>query len=114
MNAFVKLPPGTTAKMLNVTIKMGEFKVALKTGDVICEGKWCKKVNASESFWNIERDGEKSTLNVQLEKADGKNWWNCLLLGDIEIDTQKVEPENSKLSDLDAETRSTVEKMMFD
>jgi len=51
---------------------------------------------------------------LSLTKKTGQNWWDCLLKGDLKINTQKVEPENSKLSDLDNETRSVVEKMMFD
>ena len=53
-------------------------------------------------------------MQLNLTKKEGQNWWDCVLQGDEKINTQKVEPENSKLGDLDNETRSVVEKMMFD
>lgn len=49
---------------------------------------------------------------LELAKEHGMEWWKCAVVGDPEIDTSKVEPENSQLQDLDPETRQTVEKMM--
>ena len=37
-----------------------------------------------------------------------------MCVGDPTIDVQKVQPDNSKLNELDCETRQTVEKMMFE
>jgi len=116
VTAYITLPDSTKANMLDVKLGVNDFKVSFKgkPNEPLIEGKWCKKINAGESFWSIERSGAQSTLSVTLEKKEGKSWWSCLIEGDTEIDTQKVEPENSKLSDLDGDTRSTVEKMMFD
>ena len=62
-----------------------------------------------DSFWTLEDSKE---ISIALQKDNKMEWWKCVIKGDAEIDTSKVVPENSKLSDLDADTRQTVEKMM--
>ena len=64
-----------------------------------------------DSFWTLE---DNRLLIIQLQKSNQMEWWSCVMTGDPTINTQKVQPENSKLGDLDGETRQTVEKMMFD
>ena len=72
-----------------------------------------KKFTRTKPFGASRETGANAFFKL-LSKSTPAKTGNCLLQGDIEIDTQKVEPENSKLSDLDGETRQTVEKMMFD
>lgn len=59
----------------------------------------------------MDDDGKALVLELTKEAAE---WWSCVRVGDPQIDTTKIEPPTGKLSDLDAETRSQVEKMMFD
>ena len=82
---------------------------------MIIDGDLHKAVKKSEAIWCLENlpDGRR-ILQISLTKKEGQNWWSCVITGDQEIKTQKIEPENSKLSDLDGETRSVVEKMMYD
>jgi murein L,D-transpeptidase YafK len=98
--------------MLNVEYTNKRLKVALKGQPPIVDGEFHKKVIVDDSLWTF--DTKENEINLSLQKENQMEWWKCVLVGDPEINTQKVQPENSKLSDLDGETRQTVEKMMFD
>ncbi|KAK7410712.1 hypothetical protein VNO78_01719 [Psophocarpus tetragonolobus] len=107
----VPVPNGTKSRFVICEIKKNHLKVGLKGQPPIIEGELYKPVKPDDCYWSIE---DQNTISILLTKHDQMEWWKCLVKGDPEIDTQKVEPENSKLADLDPETRQTVEKMMFD
>ncbi|CAA7048647.1 unnamed protein product [Microthlaspi erraticum] len=107
----VPVPTGTKAKSVVCEIKKNHIKLGIKGQDPIIDGDLYGAVKPDDCYWNIE---DQKVISILLTKRDQMEWWKCCVKGEPEIDTQKVEPENSKLADLDPETRSTVEKMMFD
>ncbi|CAH8317875.1 unnamed protein product [Eruca vesicaria subsp. sativa] len=107
----VPVPSGTKSRSVTCEIKKNRLKVGLKGQEPIIDGEFFSTVKPDDCFWNIE---DQKVISVLLTKQDQMQWWKYCVKGEPEIDTQKVEPETSKLSDLDPETRSSVEKMMFD
>ncbi|KAJ1454111.1 HSP20-like chaperone [Pelagophyceae sp. CCMP2097] len=115
LQLYIPVPAGLSAKSLVVDIGKGKITVGVKGAPPILDGPMHKKVIVDDCFWTLEEDasGGKEVV-ISLQKEDKMSWWKCIVVGEVEINTQKVQPENSKLSDLDGDTRMTVEKMMFD
>eukprot|EP00956_Cyclotella_meneghiniana_P006994 scaffold9402_cov77-Cyclotella_meneghiniana.AAC.9 len=110
LSVSLPLLENTRAKDLNVVISKNHLKIAYKKGDTLVNDALSKSIIVDDSFWTIE----DSTLVLTLQKLNQMEWWPSPCAGDPQINLQKINPESSNLSDLDGETRQTVEKMMYD
>nr|XP_019049537.1 nuclear movement protein nudC [Kwoniella bestiolae CBS 10118]OCF28467.1 nuclear movement protein nudC [Kwoniella bestiolae CBS 10118] len=108
----VPLPKGTKGKDVNVVMGKKKLKAQLKSSnEPILEGELFNDIISDESSWTI--DPSFPLLKYSAHIASHQ-WWPHVLTHHPKIDTTKIVPENSKLEDLDGETRTMVEKMMFD
>ncbi|GJE87673.1 CS-domain-containing protein [Phanerochaete sordida] len=107
----ISVPKGTRSKQLDVVIQKNKLSVGLKGQEPIMAGELCKEIKVEDSTWTLE---DQQTVLVHLEKLNQQQWWENVLTHHPKIDTKKIVPEDSRLSDLDGETRAMVEKMMFD
>ena len=113
----IRVPNGTKSRNLSVQYSANRLKVALKgAASPIVDGELYAAIRTDDTTWTLDDrdDDDGRDLTITMEKKNDMEWWKCIVKGHPVIDTQKVEPENSKLSDLDGETRKTVEKMMYD
>jgi len=113
----VEVPASIKGRHCVVDVKSNRLKIAIK-GEKEClvEGEFHEEIK--DSMWTLETESHEGTTKkficLNLVKRKGMCWWKRVIVGDPEIKTKKIQPENSKLDDLDGETRQTVEKMMFD
>ncbi|CAA7258696.1 unnamed protein product [Cyclocybe aegerita] len=111
VDIIVPVPQGTRARDLTVVLQKKKLSIGLKGHEPIMGGDLCKEIKVEDSTWTVQ---DNKNVLIHLEKLNDQTWWENVLTHHPKINTQKIEPMNSKLSDLDGETRGMVEKMMFD
>jgi len=113
VEVHIAIPKGVRASQIKVDTKSKHLKVVVK-GDpqIIIEGELHAKVKTDECTWVV--DPTSGELHISIMKYNGMEWWSRLLVGEPELNTRKIQPENSKMDDLDHDTRAMVQKMQFD
>lgn len=106
---------------MNVKLLKKKLSVGLKGKEPILDGELCKDIKMEDSTWTVglfwvpldllttvkpsRRIEDQELVHIHLEKVNNQEWWENVLTHHPKIDTTKIVPENSKLSDLDGETR---------
>ncbi|CZT09623.1 probable nudC protein [Rhynchosporium agropyri] len=116
LDVSVEIPGNLKARDLNVEIKKKKLVLAIKGQEPLVSGDLAHEIHVDESTWTLitSPSGSTKILELHLDKVNKMQWWEHVVTTAPKIDVTKIQPENSKLGDLDGETRGMVEKMMFD
>ena len=109
----IPISESTKRKDINIIFNPNKISITIN-GQTFLEGELFSLIKTENSMWLIDTENKKRELIVELDKKKFDEWWPSVLKGDPEIDLSLVRPPNANISDLDQETRATIDKMMFE
>jgi hypothetical protein len=113
----ITIPVDSSVRGKNLTVKVEAKRlfVGINGQPPIVDGELHALIKPDTMVWSLEEVKNGKILNINFDKFDTYKWWECVLVGDQCIDTTKIQPEASKVSDIeDPEMKAQIEKMMFD
>ena len=105
VDVTVPVPANIRGRDLVVSLTKTGLRVGLKGADPILDGSFPHPIQLDDSTWTLESVADGKEVVVHLEKINKMEWWAHVDTSAPKIDTSKITPENSKLGDLDGETR---------
>lgn len=115
LDITVEVPGNLKGKDFTVDIKKKKLLLGIKGQEPIISGDLPHEIHVDESSWTLTSSPSGSkVIDLHLDKINKMQWWEHVVTTAPKIDVTKIQPENSKLGDLDGETRGMVEKMMYD
>ena len=111
----VPLAKEIRSKDMDIVYDDKHLKVGIKGKEPIINGELFGAIDSESLIWTIDEDNKGKNLVITFEKRE-QTWWESIIKGDkVKVDTGKISPEASNLSDIkDPELKAQVEKMMFD
>ncbi|KAF6226984.1 hypothetical protein HO133_008425 [Letharia lupina] len=115
LDITISVASNLRGKDIVVDMTKTKLKVGVKGQEAFIDGPLPYEIHPSESTWTLEPTSSGKDISIHLDKANKQQWWASVTTNaPYFLDTSKIQPENSKLGDLDGETRGMVEKMMYD
>ena len=104
---MIPIDKNLRVKQLDVDLSMNKIYVAKKDkSQIYVDGEWPEKISIDECTWTVSEEKDKKVIEILITKwKNTMLWWDVLVKGETPIDTKKINPEPSKLSDLDGEMK---------
>jgi hypothetical protein len=113
LSLYIPISENIKGKDIIVELNPTKILVGIRGSEPFFNGELFSVIKTDNCTWLINSD-DKRELVVELDKKKFDEWWPCVMKGDPEIDLSLVRPPNANMSDLDQETRATINKMMFE